>query len=72
MERLLIKENTAVPVLVEGIVRMKEELDSILETLVTIADKDLLKGISAGLRDIKQKKVISYDELLETHRKLKF
>jgi len=68
MEKL--NENLAVPVLVEGILAMREDLDSILETLAVMSNRKLMKSIQRGLRDISHENTISLEELRRTHEKL--
>jgi hypothetical protein len=50
--------------LVQALVRLREEIDEILETLEITSDKELMRGIREGLKQAVRGEGVPIDELL--------
>lgn len=46
---------------------MDTEIESAIETLEIISDNETLKAIEEGLRDIKNARVIKFEDFLKKH-----
>jgi archaellum component FlaC len=46
---------------------IENEIGSVLDTLEVVADRDTLDSIERGIGDIKEKRVISFDDFLKKH-----
>lgn len=47
------------------LIRIREEIDSFIETLEILEDEELLKDIEKGIKDIEEGNVISFDDLVK-------
>ena len=47
------------------LLRIREEIDSFIETLEILEDEELLKDIEEGIKDVEEGNVISFDNLLK-------
>jgi hypothetical protein len=47
------------------LLKIREEIDSFIETLEILEDKELLKDIEEGIRDVEGGNVISFDDLVK-------
>ncbi len=47
------------------LLKIGEEIDSFIETLEILEDKELLKDIEEGIRDVKNGNIISFDDLVK-------
>ena len=50
------------------LLRIREEIDSFIETLEILEDEELLKDIEEGIKDDEEGNVISFDNLLKDLR----
>ena len=46
------------------LLRIREEIDSFIETLEILEDEELLRDITEGMKDIEEGNVISFDDLV--------
>ncbi len=49
------------------LLRIREEIDSFIETLEILEDEETLESIRKGMKDIEEGNVISLDELIEKY-----
>ncbi|MGD2247372.1 MAG: hypothetical protein PVF58_03130 [Candidatus Methanofastidiosia archaeon] len=49
------------------LLRIREEIDSFIETREILEDEELLKDIEEAIKDIDKSNVISLDELIEKY-----
>ncbi len=49
------------------LLRIREEVDSFIETLEILEDEETLESIRKGMKDIEEGNVISLDELIEKY-----
>jgi len=47
------------------LLKIREEIDSFIETLEILEDKELLKDIEEGIRDVEDGNIISFDDLVK-------
>ena len=47
------------------LLKIREEIDSFIETLEILEDEELLKDIEEGIRDAEDGNVISFDDLVK-------
>jgi hypothetical protein len=51
--------------LAQTLVKIREEIDEVLETLEVTSDKKLMRGIREGLKQAKRGKGVPLDQLLQ-------
>ena len=61
------KENNAVDILIETLEKMDHEIESAIDTLEVMSDSETLNDIKEGLQDIKEGRILSFEELLSKH-----
>ncbi|MGD2250583.1 MAG: hypothetical protein PVF58_19485 [Candidatus Methanofastidiosia archaeon] len=49
------------------LLRIREEIDSFIETLEILEDEETLESIREGMKDIEEGNIISLDELIEKY-----
>ena len=49
------------------LLRIREEIDSFIETLVILEDEETLESIKMGMKDIEEGNTIFLDELIEKY-----
>lgn len=49
------------------LLRIREEIDSFIETLEILEDEETLESIKKGMKDIEEGNVISLDEMIEKY-----
>lgn len=49
------------------LLRVREEIDSFIETLEILEDEETLESIGKGMKDIEEGNVISLDELMKKY-----
>ena len=47
------------------LLRIRDEIDSFIETLEVLEDKELLKDIEQAMKDVEEGNVISFDDLVK-------
>ena len=47
------------------LLKIREEIDSFIETLEILEDEELLKDIEEGIKDVEEGNVISFDDLVK-------
>jgi hypothetical protein len=47
------------------LLRIREEIDSFIETLEILEDEELLKDIEEGIKDVEEGNVISFNDLVK-------
>ncbi|MDI6859781.1 MAG: hypothetical protein QMC85_04730 [Methanocellales archaeon] len=57
----------ATRLMIEVLEDIDKKIESAIETLEILSDKDTLEGIEEGLRDIKEGDVISFEDFLKKH-----
>ena len=55
--------------MIQPLLRIREEIDDLIETLEVLTDKDLLEGIKEGLEEAKRGEGSPLEELLERVKK---
>ena len=50
-----------------GLLRIKEKIDSFIETLEILEDEETLKSIKMGMKDTEEGNTISLNELIEKY-----
>ena len=58
------KENNAVDILIETLEKMDHEIESAIDTLEVMSDSETLNDIKEGLQDIKEGRILSFEDLL--------
>ena len=59
--KLLLREED-----VELLVKLRDFIDSLIETIEVMADDELLREIEEALEDVKKGRLMSWDEFLKT------
>jgi SPX domain protein involved in polyphosphate accumulation len=70
MKGVFEAENTAestVEIFIETLRRVESEIESAIETLEILSDKETLESIEEGLQDIKRGNVIGFEDFLRKH-----
>ena len=49
------------------LLRIREEIDSFIETLEILEDEEILESVRKGMEDIEEGNIISLDELIEKY-----
>jgi predicted transcriptional regulator len=63
----LAESQTQTQVFIETLRRVDTEIESAIETLEIMNDNETLKAIEEGLQDIKNGRVIKFEEFLKKH-----
>ncbi len=63
----ITETETTTEVFIETLKRVDNEIESEIETLEILSDKDTLEAIEEGLQDIKTGRVIKFEEFLKKH-----
>jgi len=66
MKGVFEAENT-VEIFIETLRRVESEIESAIETLEILSDKEVLDSIEEGLQDIKTGNVIGFKDFLRKH-----
>lgn len=53
--------------MMDALATLEKEIGSALDTLEIISDKSTLDSIEKGIADIKDKRVVSFDDFLKKH-----
>ncbi len=62
-----IEIETTTEIFIETLKRVDSEIESAIETLEILSDKETLKAIEEGLQDIKTGRVIRFEDFLKKH-----
>ena len=62
-----LKENNAVDILIGTLEKMGTEIESAIDTLEIMSDPETLNDIKEGLQDIKEGRILSFEEFLSKH-----
>jgi hypothetical protein len=63
----IIEEENAVNILLGTLERLDDEIESAIHTLEVMSDPETLKNIEEGLNDIKEGRIIPFEEFLIKH-----
>lgn len=56
-----------IEVLLDTLKRLRDEIDSVIETLEILMDKDLMEGIKKAEEDFKKGNVFTHEEIKKKH-----
>ncbi|MCL7413393.1 MAG: hypothetical protein M8353_07220 [ANME-2 cluster archaeon] len=63
----IIEEDNAVNILLGTLEKLDDEIESAIDTLEVMSDPETLKNIEEGLNDIKEGRIIPFEEFLIKH-----
>ena len=63
----IAEAETQIQVLLETLRKVDTEIESAIETLEIMSDNETLKAIEEGLKDIKNCRVIKFEDFLKKH-----
>jgi predicted transcriptional regulator len=63
----MAEAQTQTQVFIETLRKVDKEIESAIETLEIMSDNETLKGIEEGLQDIKNGRVIKFEDFLKKH-----
>ena len=63
----IIEEENAVNILLGTLEKLYDEIESAIDTLEVMSDPETLKNIEEGLNDIKEGRIIPFEEFLIKH-----
>jgi hypothetical protein len=63
----IIEEENAVNILLGTLEKLDDEIESAIYTLEVMSDPETLKNIEEGLNDIKEGRIIPFEEFLIKH-----
>jgi hypothetical protein len=62
-----VKGKDSTRIIIDVLQTLESEISSALETLEIMGDRETLESIKRGIADIKNKRVVSFDEFLKKH-----
>ncbi|MBE0524092.1 MAG: hypothetical protein IBX40_07155 [Methanosarcinales archaeon] len=63
----IVEEENAVNILLGTLEKLDDEIESAIDTLEVMSDPETLKNIEEGLNDIKEGRIITFEEFLIKH-----
>ena len=63
----IVEEENAVNILLGTLEKLDDEIESAIDTLEVMSDPETLNNIEEGLNDIKEGRIITFEEFLIKH-----
>ena len=63
----IVEEENAVNILLGTLEKLDDKIESAIDTLEVMSDPETLKNIEEGLNDIKEGRIITFEEFLIKH-----
>lgn len=58
------------PAVYRDMVKLREEIDSIIETLEIMSNEELMKDLQESMKDFEEGRYYTFEDIIEMHKKL--